>query len=271
MEILLLGFVSIVIIIAMFQAIRLHKNYAGTVYTSLFSNYFEYFYNYYFRQNVSTSHWLKQELGFHRLLYNSVLNKEGHVKQNYVTILCLQGAFVIRDMRSHGEFIGKAKDKCWFLQKKSSNEVKKCRIKNPQIELKQHIQYQKHQLDIDCTGIIVFNQESDFSKIQCDVPIIHYNDLIEYIKQQPKKYTEQQLITAFEKVSKKIKYQLEGEKMAYILLIAGLISVICSKILYNKRCIAGTGVPYTNKEKLLLYGGYALLIVSLILAALNKA
>ena len=53
-------------------------------------------------------YWLKQELGFHRLLYNSVVDQNGHVEQTYVTLLCTRGVFVIRDVRSEGQIVKKA-------------------------------------------------------------------------------------------------------------------------------------------------------------------
>ncbi|MSA70326.1 hypothetical protein [Holdemania massiliensis] len=59
--------------------------------------------------------------------------------------------------------------------------------------------------------------------------------------------------------------------MAFLLLGLGLTLVILSKILYNKRCIAGQGIPYNQKEKLLLYSGYGLLGLAFVLAVFNLA
>ncbi len=59
--------------------------------------------------------------------------------------------------------------------------------------------------------------------------------------------------------------------MAYILLIIGLILIIYSKVHYNKRCTYGNGIPYTNVEKLILYGGYFILGIAFLLASFNKA
>lgn len=59
--------------------------------------------------------------------------------------------------------------------------------------------------------------------------------------------------------------------MAFLLLALGLALVIASKIVYNKRCITGQGIPYNQKEKLLLYGGYGLLGIAFVLAVFNLA
>ncbi len=59
--------------------------------------------------------------------------------------------------------------------------------------------------------------------------------------------------------------------MAYILLLIGLICIIYAKVMYNKRCTSGNGIPYTNIEKSLLYGGYLILGIAFLLAAFNKA
>lgn len=59
--------------------------------------------------------------------------------------------------------------------------------------------------------------------------------------------------------------------MAFILLGIGLALVIASKIFYNQRCAAGQGIPYNQKEKLMLYGGYVLLGIAFTLAVFNLA
>ena len=59
--------------------------------------------------------------------------------------------------------------------------------------------------------------------------------------------------------------------MAFILLSLGLALVIASKIFYNKRCVAGQGIPYNQKEKLTLYCGYLLLGIAFLLAVFNLA
>ena len=111
MDVILYGLITVLLALAVFQAFRLHKHYTKTLYPALFANYLEYFWRYQFRQNLSVSSWLKQELGFHRLLYNSVLDQNGHVAQTYVTLLCTRGAFVIRDVRSEGQTPADGNDK----------------------------------------------------------------------------------------------------------------------------------------------------------------
>ena len=59
--------------------------------------------------------------------------------------------------------------------------------------------------------------------------------------------------------------------MAFILLGLGLALVIASKILYNKRRLAGQGIPYNQREKLFMYGGYLLLGIAFVLAVFNLA
>ena len=59
--------------------------------------------------------------------------------------------------------------------------------------------------------------------------------------------------------------------MAFILLGLGLALVIASKIFYNKRCVAGQGIPYNQKEQLKLYCGYLLLGIAFLLAVFNLA
>ena len=40
---------------------------------------------------------------------------------------------------------------------------------------------------------------------------------------------------------------------------------------YGERCAAGQGIPYNQKEKLMLYGGYVLLGIAFTLAVFNLA
>ena len=122
MDVILYGLITVLLALAVFQAFRLHKHYTKTLYPALFANYLEYFWRYQFRQNLSVSSWLKQELGFHRLLYNSVLDQNGHVAQTYVTLLCTRGAFVIRDVRSEGQISGKPNDKHWIVSRRRKRQ-----------------------------------------------------------------------------------------------------------------------------------------------------
>ena len=75
MDVILYGLITVVLSLTLFQAFRLRKHYRGTLYPALFANYLEYFWRYQFRQDLSFSSWLKQELGVHRLLYNSVVDQ----------------------------------------------------------------------------------------------------------------------------------------------------------------------------------------------------
>lgn len=203
MDIIFIGFISIILVLSLFQAIRLYKHYKNTFYTVLFSNYFEFFYRYHFKQNASTSNWLKQELGFHKILYNSIVDKNGNATQTYITLLCNYGVFVIRDMLSFGNFNGNSNDHSWFIHREKNQESKTFKIPNPQINLKKHIHYQEKQLQLTCDGIIAFPQTSDFSKAKSDYSMLHYGDVISYIKQQPIKYSNDQILIAFNRISKK--------------------------------------------------------------------
>lgn len=60
--------------------------------------------------------------------------------------------------------------------------------------------------------------------------------------------------------------------MAFILLGLGLaVGDRFQDSSINKRCVAGQGIPYNQKEKLTLYCGYLLLGTAFLLAVFNLA
>lgn len=204
MDVILYGLITVLLALAVFQAFRLHKHYTKTLYPALFANYLEYFWRYQFRQNLSVSSWLKQELGFHRLLYNSVLDQNGHVAQTYVTLLCTRGAFVIRDVRSEGQISGKPNDKHWIVSRPQTETTKNFRIPNPADGLRQHCQYQRQALGgVDCAGLCAFPDAVDLTHARSEFALLHYKDVVSWIKDQPEQMSEPQILTAFENVSKK--------------------------------------------------------------------
>lgn len=204
MDVILYGLITVVLSLTLFQAFRLRKHYRGTLYPALFANYLEYFWRYQFRQDLSFSSWLKQELGFHRLLYNSVVDQNGHVEQTYVTLLCTRGVFVIRDVRSEGQISGKQNDKHWIVRRQAQDETKNYRIANPTAGLHQYSRYQSQALGgVTCKEILAFPDPADLTQAKSDVCLLHYNEVVRWIKQQPESFSEPQILTAFEKVSKK--------------------------------------------------------------------
>ncbi len=102
-----------------------------------------------------------------------------------------------------GNFIGKENDKYWILHRTTNNESKKFKIPNPQLDLHKHIQYQEKQLHLQCDGILAFPQSSVFSKTSSNYILLHYNEIISYIIKQPQKYSDDQLLSAFNHALKK--------------------------------------------------------------------
>ena len=202
MDVLFTGFITVILVITVIQAIRIRKQYVNTIYPALFSNYLEYFYRYFFRQNVSTSNWIKQELGVHRLIYNSLIDKDGQVTQTYVTLLCTRGMFVIRDLRSTGKINGGKNDKHWIVSRNKEDKTKTYRIPNPEHELDRHIVYQHQQLKLEGHGILAFRDNTDLTLVKSNYPVLHDKDVVSYIKSQPEQLNEQQILAAFDLVKK---------------------------------------------------------------------
>ena len=190
--------------LTLLQAFRLRRHYQGTLYPALFANYLEYFWRYQFRQNLSISSWLKQELGFHRLLYNSVVDQNGRVEQTYVTMLCTRGVFVIRDVHYEGQISGKQNGKHWIVRRQTQDEIKNYRIANPVAGLHQYSRYQSQVLGgVTCKEILAFPDAADLTQANSDVCLLHYNEVVNWIKPLPECFSEPQILTAFEKVAKK--------------------------------------------------------------------
>ena len=56
---------------------------------------------------------------------------------------------------------------------------------------------------LNCTGLCALPDTSDLTQAKSEFALLHYKEVVPWIQNQPECLSEQQILTAFEKVSKK--------------------------------------------------------------------
>lgn len=180
--ILFIGFLSALLFIFIFKAIRVYNGYKGKIFKEIYSSFIEYYFKYKYKKNLSVSGWLNQEIGFHRILFNSYLNQEKKLVHEFVTIFHEKGIMVFYIVTSIGEYTGNDTDKYWILKR----DNKSYRILNPKAMISEHVDYIKSQFNADTIvdSCVLFTDNSDFKKLKTKLKCAHYHQLTDELKQQ---------------------------------------------------------------------------------------
>lgn len=200
MDILLLGFFVVLFTIFLSKTILEYKNYKGTVYTAIYSGFFEYLMQLRVKKNMTTSRWLSQEVGTHRIVFNSYLDENHKPVYQFITIFSTKGINVFSVMDAKGNIKGKDNDKYWINRKND----KSFRVANPSVMLGKHIDYIKELTgDDNCTGSILFAKGTDFSEVKSSYLVDSYDHIVDIIKANKQSLSEQQILQYFENCTKK--------------------------------------------------------------------
>ncbi len=142
---LFIGFCFALLTIFILKSIRVYKTYEGKVYKYIYSGFLEYYIKFKYKKNLSESHWLNQEIGFHRILFNNYLNDKQESVYEIITIFHQKGITIFSILNNVGSINGNLKDKNWIIR----HDNKNYRIKNPFLILNQHKNYISSQIEND--------------------------------------------------------------------------------------------------------------------------
>lgn len=200
MDIILLGFLSMIFISMGYKMLKTYKSYEHTFYSYLFSNYLEYYFKLKVRKNLSVSSWCNHEIGEHRIVYHNYLNEEGKAIYQFITIFHLKGIQVFSIISSKGEFTGKIKDKYWIIHR----DDKTYRIQNPENILTQHLEHLKSslQVDIPINTAFLFPTDSNVEKLKTNYPCVNYDQFTSILKESNNSLSSEQIKNLFKNYSK---------------------------------------------------------------------
>lgn len=185
MEKLLAVICFTICLILLFKALMGYRGYKNSINTYIYSNYLEYFYRYQIKNDCSKSSWLSNQLGNHRIVFSQAADNTGVLVAKFITIIHHHGVTCISFFNPNGNISGKAKDKHWVIHRSNDEKSKKnYRIINPCKYLEENVTRLKTILKQDnISTFIALHDCSDFSALKCDIPVVHYKDLVETLKQ----------------------------------------------------------------------------------------
>ncbi|MDO4199023.1 MAG: hypothetical protein Q4D13_08570 [Erysipelotrichaceae bacterium] len=112
MEIFLYSLVGTVMLLYGFNAFRFYRStYKGKIFKDIYSGFIEFWYRYNIRNNASESSYIKNQLGTHKIVYNSYLNEKYEPIHQFITVYTLKGVLVCYINGSTGDVSGKDSDK----------------------------------------------------------------------------------------------------------------------------------------------------------------
>jgi hypothetical protein len=189
------GFIFALLLIFFMKALRVYHTYRGKIFKYIYSGFLEYYFKYRYRKDLSVSSWLNHNLGFHRILYNSYLNEERKVIHDFVTIFHEKGICVFCIIPSDGVITGNHKDKHWIVSRGDKNY----RILNPLATIESHAQFIAEQFpDIEIIDkCILFNDQADFSKLNVDIPLARYHELLNQLLAQDRLVKQEAILDIF--------------------------------------------------------------------------
>ena len=108
MDKIVVGMVIAILVMFIINAIRFYiHQYKGRFYSYLYSNFLEYYFKYTNKNDVSTSAYLKNQIGPHKMVFNSYLNAQKKPIHDFVTIFHSKGILVCYIVSSAGDISGK--------------------------------------------------------------------------------------------------------------------------------------------------------------------
>lgn len=200
MEVLLMSIIVALLVVYGFKAYRLYPTYKNSIFQDLMPSFLEYFYRVTIRKDASTSSFLKDKLGTHRMTFTTLQNNDHKITSRFVIILYNKGIALISYLDPKGALSGQTNDKHWFIRR----EKQTVKIANPKIESDKYaILLKKKYPGLPLTQYVAVGNECDISKIKCDFIVCHNNEIIRHLLEAGTPYVEDgKIIEAFNSANK---------------------------------------------------------------------
>lgn len=175
MELVLYSIILTLCLIYGFKAFRLYIGYPYSIYNALYSSFGEYFYRVIIRKDASKSSALARAIGYHRIIYTTLRDKENKLKAQFIIIFYSHGIALINFMDGTGSISGNTKEKRLSFK---SGSVKSS-LKNPLFESDIYIKRLKRLYpEIPVKFYFAVSNTIDYSNLKSDYVICNYTDIV---------------------------------------------------------------------------------------------
>ena len=161
-----------------------HRSYKRSVYPYIYENYlFDYFYKTNVFRDASKSGYLKKLIGYHRLVYANITNKEGKLYTQILTLIHSKGILSIAHFHTKGSIHGSDNGN-WYVTRTEEGQEKKFKIENPGIYLREYISHLSQTLnDRKVESVIAINDDCDISDVRSSFKVCKFSQLEDIIRQ----------------------------------------------------------------------------------------
>ena len=184
MELFIFVIAGFTLILFLFRAALGYRHYKHSIYPHIYDNYLiDYFYKLNVLQDASKSSLIRKLIGYHRIVYANIANKQGQLVSQIITIIHAKGLLVISHLNSPGSFSGNDSGN-WLIRRKEENEDKKYKIENPVIYLREYTTHLANTLENrKVQSVIALSDEADITNLHPTVRVVRYSDLQTVIKE----------------------------------------------------------------------------------------
>lgn len=161
-----------------------YRSYKRSVYPYIYDNYlFDYFYKLNVFRDASKSGYLRKLIGYHRLVYANITNKEGKLCAQILTLIHSKGILSIAHFHTSGSIHG-SDTGSWYVKRTEEGKEKKFKIENPGIYLREYISHLSQTLnDRRVQSVIAINDQCDISDVHSSFKICKFSELEDVIKE----------------------------------------------------------------------------------------
>ncbi len=197
-------------LIFLFRAGIAYPRYKKSIFPHIYDNYLiDYFYKRNVFQDSSRSGLLKKLIGYHRIIFANLTNKEGKLCAQIMTIIHSKGLLSIAYLSTSGQLHGNDSGS-WYVKRSEEGKEKKFKLENPVIYLREYL---THLLDVTegkkVQSLIAVNDDTDISNVKTTVRTVHYSDVTKAIEEADCGYglNDADIDAIFEKLGGKIDHK----------------------------------------------------------------
>ena len=207
MSVFLYVIVTFMVLMFLLRALIGYKKYRTSIFPHLYDNYLiDYFYKLNVFRDASKSALLKKLIGYHRLVYSNISDKEGKLVNQIVTLIHSKGILVIDYVNPHGVVKGGDSGN-WFVTRDGKDGKKKYKIPNPITTLREFDTHLRKVTDGKYTQkVVAIGDDCDTHEIHITTPLVTYSQIQDHIKEADCGYglNDAEIDELFEKLGGKI-------------------------------------------------------------------
>ncbi len=175
--------VTFMVLIFLLRALLGYRKYKESIFPHLYDNYLiDYFYRINVLSDASKSGLLKKLMGYHRLVYANLSNKEGLLAVQTVTLIHSKGLLTIGYLSTHGTIKGGDKGD-WYVKRTVDGKEKTYKLDNPVPYLREYERHLQTVLEDRTTQkVLALSDDCDLSKVNPSIRVVRYSELEEVFK-----------------------------------------------------------------------------------------